>query len=167
MGPGPIDKSGSAINSADAITAQDIWINVLHPREVTPEFVAACSTLAEVAGPTARPVLLSQHPLFRGVNDSVEVLTQLYDRLFSCSPPVLPYYLVHPFYNGTLPKHRLSVAESQKIYRELARRPGCITPRLVVPTPLGKCQIGPYDELQKSGETYMLTTKNGEVVCLP
>ena len=142
-------------------------INVLHPREVTEEFLEACSALSEVAGPDARPALLCQHPLFRGVNDSVEILDELYTKLFQCSPPVLPYYLVHPFYNGTLPKHRLSIADSQRIYQELARRPGCITPRLVVPTPYGKCQIGPYENLTKDGGSYLITTKDGEKVALP
>jgi L-lysine 2,3-aminomutase len=142
-------------------------INVLHPREVTGEFLEACSVLAELAGPGARPALLCQHPLFRGVNDSVEILDELYTKLFQCSPPVLPYYLVHPFYNGTLPKHRLSIVDSQRIYRELARRPGCITPRLVVPTPHGKCQIGPYENLTKDGAQYLITTKDGETVALP
>jgi KamA family protein len=142
-------------------------INILHPREVTEEFRQACAALSNVAGPTARPVLLCQHPLFRGVNDSVEILDELYTKLFQCSPPVQPYYLIHPFYNGTLPKHRLSIVESQRIYQELARRPGCITPRLVVPTPSGKCQIGPYESLTKDGLHYSITTKDGKMVALP
>jgi hypothetical protein len=74
---------------------------------------------------------------------------------------------VHPFYNGTLPKHRLSITESQRIYRELVRRPGCITPRLVIPTPRGKCPIGPNEQLVFDGSEYVLTTKDGEVVRLP
>lgn len=142
------------------IKPKTILLNVLHPREVTPEFVEACSWLADANG-TQRPALLCQHPLFRGVNNSVEVLEELYDKLLAVSPPVLPYYMVHPFYNGTLTKHQLSVKESQTLYKQLIRRPGCITPRLVVPTPWGKCVVGPHEELQRVGDAYQLTTKDG------
>jgi L-lysine 2,3-aminomutase len=139
-------------------------INILHAREATPEFQLACARLAEAGGPTARAAMLCQHPLFRGVNDSVEILEELYARLMQCSPPVLPYYLVHPFYNGTLPKHRLSIRESQAIYAELIRRPGCIVPRLVVPTPWGKCVIGPHERFEEVEGKVALTTKDGERV---
>jgi L-lysine 2,3-aminomutase len=142
------------------IQPKTILLNVLHPREVTPEFVEACAWLAD-AGGTHRPALLCQHPLFRGVNDSVEILEELYEKLLAVSPPVLPYYMVHPFYNGTLPKHKLTVKESQNLYKQLIRRPGCMTPRLVVPTPWGKCVIGPHEELHLVGDAYQLTTKDG------
>jgi lysine 2,3-aminomutase len=155
------------LSALGSLQPKTYMINVLHPREVTPEFMEACAALAEAAGPDARPAMLCQHPLFRGVNDSVEILEDLYDRLFRCSPPVLPYYLVHPFYNGTLPKHRLTIHESQRIYRELVRRPGCITPRLVVPTPRGKCLIGPNERLQVDESGSVLATKDGETVVLP
>lgn len=143
------------------VKPKTIMINVLHPREVTPEFLDACSWLADAGGHSARPALLCQHPLFRGVNDSVEILEELYAKLFTASPPVLPYYIVHPFYNGTLRKHQLSIVESQNIYQQLIRRPGCITPRLVVPTPWGKCVVGPHEQLQRIGDAYQLTTKDG------
>lgn len=142
-------------------------INVIHPREVTKEFMVACNTLAEAAGSESRPALFCQHPVFRGINDSVEILDELYTKLLRCSPPVIPYYMVHPFYNGTLPKHRLSIVESQRLYQQIARRPGCMTPRLVVPTPLGKCQLGPYEKLVRRDGGFVLTTKDGKMVTLP
>lgn len=146
------------------IKPKTFMINVLHPREVTDEFLDVCSKLAEVGGSKARSALLCQHPLFRGVNDSVEVLEELYQKLFAASTPILPYYIVHPFYNGTLPKHRLSLEESQAIFQQLVRRPGCLTPSLVVPTPWGKCVVGPYEKLTKVGGAYQLTTKDGKRV---
>jgi L-lysine 2,3-aminomutase len=139
-------------------------INVLHPREVTPEFLDVCRRLGEAHGSSSRPALLCQHPVFRGVNDSVEILEGLYTRLLTASPPVLPYYMVHPFFNGTLPSHRLNLDQSQGIYRQLVRRPGCLVPRLVVPTPWGKCIVGPHEQLQRVGDFYRLTTKDGRQV---
>lgn len=141
-------------------------INVLHPREVTKEFADACAALAEAGGSNQRPAMLCQHPIFKGVNDSVEILEELYVKLLQCSPPVLPYYLVHPFYNGTLPKHRLSLEASQEIYRSLIRRPGCLAPRLVVPTPNGKCVVGPNEPIVAEDGVYKITTKDGRSVSL-
>ncbi|MEO6324580.1 MAG: hypothetical protein ABIQ65_08140 [Thermoanaerobaculia bacterium] len=142
-----------------------IMFHVLHPREITEGFLAVASRLADNG--EKRPALLCQHPVFRGVNDSVEVLEELYERLLSASPPIVPYYIVHPFYNGTLGKHKLSVRESQCLYRELIRRPGWFTPRLVVPTPLGKCVVGPHEQLRAVAGGFMLTTKDGQEVVVP
>src|SRR5258708_2274241 len=149
-----------AMNVLASLQPKTIMLNVLHPPELTPQFREACARIAEAAGPESRPILLCQHPLFKGVNDSVEILEQLYELLLSCSPPVMPYYLVHPFYNGTLGKHRLSVAESQLLYRELVRPPGCMVPRLVVPTPWRKSIVGPHEQLLQSEKGYLLTTKD-------
>jgi len=152
----------NAVLSALATLQPNVYmINVLHPREVTPEFQAAVSALSDLC-PTSRPAFLAQHPVFRGVNDSVETLMSLYVKLQKTSPPVLPYYMVHPFYNGTLPQHRLKIEETQALYRELLRRPGCLVPRLVVPTPQGKCVIGPNEPItvDKNGN-YTLLTKDG------
>jgi len=144
----------------DSLQVKTVMINILHPREVTPEFRDVCWRLVN-GGDRGRPVLLCQHPLFKGVNDTVELLDELYRLLLSFSAPVLPYYLVHPFYNGTLKKHQLSIVESQAIYRELVRRPGCMSPKLVVPTPWGKCIIGPHEELRQTEMGYLLRTKDG------
>lgn len=144
-----------------------VMLNVLHPREVTPEFLDACAKLADAGGTKSRAALLCQHPIFRGVNDSAEILEELYGRLLRCSPPILPYYMVHPFYNGTLKRHRLTLEESQEVYRQLIRRPGCLAPKLVVPTPWGKCVIGPNEQLKRVNGMYQLITKDGKEVQMP
>ncbi|MGB9620746.1 MAG: radical SAM protein, partial [Armatimonadota bacterium] len=84
----------SLIAVLGALRPRAYIIHVIHPREVTPAFKDACAMVAGAAGPQCRPALLCQHPLFRGVNDSVEVLEELYLKLLQCSPPVVPYYLV-------------------------------------------------------------------------
>ena len=63
--------------------------------------------------------------LFRGINDSAGVITEMYDRLDAGNVVVKPYYLIHPFPDGTLPRHRLTLQESQMIIlRGLARCAG-------------------------------------------
>lgn len=165
--PASLLRRHSVLRALGKLSPKIYVINVIHPREVTSEFVEACNVLSEASGSNSRPVFLCQHPLFRGVNDRVEILDDLYSKLIEMSTPILPYYLVHPFYNGTLPKHRLSIVDSQNIYRELVRRPGCLTPQLVIPTPWGKCHLGPDEKLIKDGHQYLLTTKDGNQVLLP
>ncbi|HET7200952.1 MAG TPA: radical SAM protein [Burkholderiales bacterium] len=149
----------------DVLQPKAVMINVLHPREVTPEFLEVCARLGEAGAPASRPALLCQHPVFRGVNDSAAVLTELYERLLAASPPILPYYFVHPFYNGTLPQHQLSLEASQSILRELGRGPGWFAPRMVVPTPWGKCVVGPHQDLKRLDDgAYELVTKDGKRV---
>jgi lysine 2,3-aminomutase len=165
--PEKLLRRSSLIDALRKLKPKTYMINVLHPREVTSEFEDVCSALSEEAGVGNRPALLCQHPLFKGVNDSADTLEDLYTRLMACSPPVLPYYLVHPFYNGTLPQHRLSLRRSQEILQELVRRPGCLAPTLVVPTPQGKCQIGPHERLVEEDGSYRIVTKDGVSVLLP
>jgi L-lysine 2,3-aminomutase len=133
-----------------------IMLHVIHPREITPEFIEVCERFSELGS-----ALLCQHPVFREVNDSTFILEELYGKLTSICPPVLPYYFVHPFYNGTLARHRISLQASQAIFRELVRNPGWFAPRMVVPTPWGKCIMGPHEDLKRIGNAYELTTKDG------
>ena len=118
------------------------------------------ATLVEIAD-SRRPLMLTQHPLFRGINDDARIITDMYDRLDAGQAVVKPYYLIHPFPDGTLPKHRLTLGESQKILRNLASAPGTRVPLLTVPTPMGKCVIGPWEELKDRGGYVILHTKDG------
>ena len=135
-------------------------LHVVHPREVTPELLAAMTTLIEIAG-ERRPLMLTQHPLFRGINNDARIITEMYDRLDAGQAVVSPYYLIHPFPDGTLPRHRLTLRESQQILRGLASAPGTRVPLLTIPTPMGKCVIGPWEELIDRGGYHLLHTKDG------
>lgn len=65
-----------------------LWMSVhfLHPDECTPEAERACARLADAGIP-----LGSQTVLLKGVNDSVETMTRLFQRLLRMR--VRPYYL--------------------------------------------------------------------------
>ncbi len=135
-------------------------LHVVHPREVTPELHAAMLALTELSD-TRRPLMMTQHPLFRGINDNAKTITDMYDRMDSGAVVFKPYYLIHPFPDGTLPQHRLTLLESQQILRDLASAPGTRVPLLTIPTPMGKCVIGPYEQLVDRGGYYLLHTKDG------
>ena len=111
-----------------------------------------------------KPLMMMQHPLFRGINDDAGIITEMYDRMDAGNVVVKPYYLIHPFPDGTLPEHRLTLKESQRILRGLASAPGTRVPLLTVPTPMGKCVIGPWEELVDRGGYYLLHTKDGVAV---
>lgn len=135
-------------------------LHVVHPREVTGGLHEAMEVLTEL-GEKRRPLMMTQHPLFRGINNDHRLITEMYDLLDSGNVIVKPYYLIHPFPDGTLPRHRLTLKESQAILRGLASAPGTRVPLLTVPTPMGKCVIGPWEELIDRGGHYLLHTKDG------
>lgn len=161
---GVAKRTSAAAGSLAILNPSAYVLHVVHPREVTSEFQAACRRLAGLNEGEGQPVFMCQHPIIAGVNDDIEILEELYSKLFRCSPPVIPHYLVHPFPSGTAPGSRLSLERTLQIYRAICRLPGCLSPRLVVPTPWGKCYVGPNDCLRRLDGRYVLTTKGGREV---
>ena len=119
----------SALAEAFARVPQRIVVvlHFNHPNEIDQACAAALSRLNQVA-------LLNQSVLLNGINDDVDALAGLSERLFDVG--VLPYYLHMPdAVAGTahfdIPEHR-AVA----LHRELmARLPGYLVPRLVREVP--------------------------------
>jgi EF-P beta-lysylation protein EpmB len=113
-------------------------LHVNHPNELDAQLAAACAQL-RATGIT----LLNQSVLLAGVNDEVEVLSELSLRLFDAQ--VLPYYLhaLDPVRGAThfsVPDER-----AQALAGELAARlPGYLVPRLVreVPGAPAKVALG-------------------------
>jgi L-lysine 2,3-aminomutase len=158
--PSRVMRTRGLLEALQKLRPSSYILHVIHPREVTPELLAAMTTLIEIAD-HRRPLMMTQHPLFRGINDDARIITDMYDCLDSGTAVVKPYYLIHPFPDGTLPQHRLTLKQSQKILRDLASAPGTRVPLLTVPTPTGKCVIGPWEELIDRGGYYLLHTKDG------
>ncbi|MGQ0698458.1 MAG: EF-P beta-lysylation protein EpmB [Panacagrimonas sp.] len=95
-----------------------------HARELDTSVASACRRLRD-----AGLVLLNQSVLLAGINDSVETLAALHDKLFSLG--VLPYYL-HLMDRVDGAAH-FEVPESRavQLMRELSSRaPGYLVPRL-------------------------------------
>jgi L-lysine 2,3-aminomutase len=100
-------------------------IHANHPGELD-ETVAAALQRLSAAGAT----LLNQSVLLRGVNDSVESLEHLSERLFACG--VLPYYL-HQLDRVQGAAHfEVPDAKARSLHQALRDRlPGYLLPRLV------------------------------------
>lgn len=112
-------------------------LHVNHPNELDDQVRNSLRQLRD-AGVT----LLNQSVMLHGVNDHVDTLATLSERLFECH--VLPYYL-HAF-DPVAGAHHFAVSDHQArvIVRELlARLPGFLVPRLVreIPDKPGKTPI--------------------------
>lgn len=121
--------------------AKAVWlaVHVNHPRELSPKAAAALSRLAGAGIP-----LLSQTVLLRGVNDTAEVLEELFRALVRNR--VRPYYLHHPDLAPGTGHFRLTVAEGRALMRSLrGRLSGIAQPTYVLDIPggAGKVPVGP------------------------
>lgn len=103
-------------------------VTVIHSNHANEIDASVIATLQELRGVSA--ALLNQSVLLRGVNDSVDALTALSEKLFSAG--VLPYYL-HQLDRVAGAAHFLVPdQEAQALLAEMAARlPGYLVPRLV------------------------------------
>lgn len=102
-----------------------------HARELTPAATAAIARIVDAGIP-----MLSQTVLLKGVNDTVEVLSELM-RAF-VENRVKPYYLHHADLAPGTAHFRTTIAEGQALMRELRRRvSGIALPAYVLDIPGG------------------------------
>jgi lysine 2,3-aminomutase len=116
-----------------------IVIHINHADELTPEVKRGLALLTDNGIP-----LLSQSVLLRGVNDSVEALTQLMRGLVANR--VKPYYLHQTDLAKGTGHFRVPLAEGQELMRQL-RGPvsGIAQPTYIMEVPggFGKVPVGP------------------------
>jgi EF-P beta-lysylation protein EpmB len=111
-------------------------LHVNHPNEIDAHLAAACAKLRDTG-----ITLLNQSVLLAGVNDDIEVLRALSQRLFEAG--VLPYYL-HALDRVRGAAH-FAVADerAQALAGQLAARlPGYLVPRLVREVPGAPAKVG-------------------------
>jgi EF-P beta-lysylation protein EpmB len=115
-----------------------VVVHANHPAEIDDAVAAALSRLVDAGVP-----VLNQAVLLRGVNDSVDVLADLCERLVDLR--VMPYYL-HQFDRVAGAAHfEVPEAEGLRMMAELrARLPGYAVPRYVreIPGETAKTVIG-------------------------
>jgi EF-P beta-lysylation protein EpmB len=114
-----------------------VVVHVNHPAEIDAAAAAALAKLIAAGIP-----LLNQAVLLRGVNDNVDVLTQLCERLIDLR--VLPYYLHQLDRVAGAAHFEVPVERGQQIMAELQQRlPGYAVPRYVqeIPGALHKIRL--------------------------
>lgn len=106
-----------------------------HPNEIAPENIEAIAKLVD-----AGIVVRNQGPLLKGINDSPEVLEELYKRLTNIR--VVPYYL-HQLDLAQGTNHfRVPIAEGIEIMRKLQGKvTGISLPRYMLDLPGGKGKV--------------------------
>jgi len=110
-----------------------VWmaLHTNHARELTDDVAAACDRLTRAGIP-----LLSQTVLLKGVNNTVDALTDLMRRLIALK--VKPYYLHHPDRARGTAKFRLTLEEGRALVSALRGNiSGLCQPTYVVDIPGG------------------------------
>lgn len=122
-------------------TAKTVYValHANHPRELTEAARAACARLIDAGIP-----MLSQSVLLKGVNDDAETLAALMRAFVEAR--VKPYYLHHLDAAPGTGHFRITIAEGQRLMRDLrGRLSGLAQPAYVLDIPggHGKVPIGP------------------------
>ena len=128
-----------------------------HPAEITPEAEAACSLLVNAGIP-----LGCQTVLLKGVNDSVEVLRQLFYQLLAAR--VKPYYLFQADLTRGTAHFRTTIDTGMNIMRQLqGNMSGMALPTYALDTPGGGGKIPLYPSyLQELGSQCLFHTYRGQ-----
>src|SRR3990172_8759590 len=135
-------------------------INFIHPREVTTEVAEACSRLADAGIP-----LGSQTVLLKGVNDYLETIKELMQRLLAIR--VKPYYLYQADLTRGTEHLRTPVECGLDIMRGLQRRiSGMAIPKFVIDLPGGggKIPLLPPDFVMEINENEVIARNHNDTV---
>lgn len=127
--------AGALRPPAEAELAVWLSVHVNHARELSPTARQGLRRLADAGIP-----LVSQTVLLKGVNDSAEVLEELFRALVRNR--VRPYYLHHPDLARGTSHFRVSIAEGQALMRALrGRLTGIAQPTYVLDIPGGAGKV--------------------------
>ncbi|WP_446469305.1 KamA family radical SAM protein [Xenorhabdus stockiae] len=111
-------------------------VHICHPLEISEEFQSAVRRIQQVV-----PIVFSNMPFLRGINDSEETLHKLFIALYRIG--VKPYYLYHfmPFSPGSS-EYKASINDGIAIMKKLKRRVSNIAlPEYVLPHMKGKFTV--------------------------
>lgn len=135
-----------------------VAIHINHVRELSPETQSAAARLVDAGIP-----VLAQTVLLRGVNDTVEALTDLMEALVAAR--IRPYYLHHPDLAPGTGHFRLSVREGQLLYQALRDRvSGLAVPQYVIDIPGGVSKANAAaSDLIETSEGPVLRGRDGQL----
>jgi lysine 2,3-aminomutase len=139
-----------------------VWVmtHFNHPKELTPESIAACNRLADGGFP-----VMNQTVLLAGINDDADVLETLFRGLVRAR--VRPYYLLQADPVRGTGHLRTPLAKGVEILERLqGRLTGIAMPKLICDTPGGKGKVPllPDYVVGRGDGTTTLRTFRGEEV---
>jgi lysine 2,3-aminomutase len=115
----------------------EMGIQINHPFELQPEAVDAIGRLSDCG-----VRFYSQNALLKGVNDDIDILVDLYDRLRTLK--IIPHYLFHAVPIVGTDEFRTSVARGLELARELSTGgyvSGMSKPMFALMTDIGKVTL--------------------------
>jgi len=134
-----------------------LWVNTHfnHPKELTPDAVAACARLAAAGIP-----LGNQSVLLKGINDDVETMRRLVQGLVRAR--VRPYYLFQCHLAPGTAHFRTPVETGLAIVSALrGSTTGFAVPTYVVDTPNGKVVLSPQNIVERTADAVVLRCPDG------
>jgi lysine 2,3-aminomutase len=133
-----------------------------HPLEITPQSAEACGRLADAGIPVG-----NQTVLLKGVNDNLEVMKELVQKLLRIR--VRPYYLHHMDLVKGTHHFRTSVEQGLKIMAGLrGYTSGMAIPYYVIDLSGGKGKVPVLpDDVKRDGKILYLRNYRGEIIEYP
>lgn len=155
----PEKINAEMLNALRGVKALVMAVHVNHPREITTSSSAALARLAH-QGVT----LLGQSVLLKGVNDSADTLSELFETLMMHR--VKPYYLHHPDLTTGTSHFRMDFETGMRLMAEVrARISGVCVPHYVVDIPGGVFKVQVTTENVRSDPEqaggYLIRAPNG------
>ncbi len=144
---------------------ENLWLvlHVNHPAEFTDEFRKSVAAFADAGIP-----MVSQTVLLRGVNDSKQILTQLFHQLLESR--IKPYYLFQGDLAAGTSHFRVNLKEAVKLYRNLRMTvSGLALPSFAVDLPAGggKILLNPDSITGEEEDDYLLKDYEGRIFRYP
>lgn len=132
----PYRVTDKLVRMLEKYKVNSFGVHVCHPDELSDEFTAAVKRIQSVV-----PIVFSNMPFLRGINDNEETLHRLFIELYRRG--VKPYYLYHfmPFSPGAS-VYKASIRDAVRIMSKLKRRVSNIAlPEYVLPHAKGKFTV--------------------------
>lgn len=140
-----------------------VWVNTQfnHPKEITEEAGRACDILLSHGIPVG-----NQTVLLRGINDNVEIMKKLVQKLVQIR--VRPYYIFHCHFVKGATHFRTPLEVGTEIIRELQGfTTGFAVPRYVVSTRIGKIPLDPSYIMAKNKDEWTFRNYEGRLIKVP
>lgn len=140
-----------------------VWLNTHfnHPRELTPEAVAACERLADAGVPVG-----NQTVLLAGINDDADTMRTLCEGLVAAR--VRPYYIYQAQLIGGTAHLRTPIETGMDLMRQLrGHTSGFAVPTYVLDTPDGKVPLTRDYVLGRAGDHVLMETTRGTLWAEP
>jgi lysine 2,3-aminomutase len=142
-----------------------VWINTHfnHPRELTPDAIAACAALVDSGIP-----LGNQSVLLRGVNDNADIMRELLTKLVRAR--IRPYYLYQCDLSRGIGHFRTRVETGMEIMQSLTGFiSGYAVPKFVIDAPggAGKVPMNPQYVLSMDDHEVVMKNYKGDVCVYP